>query len=82
MEGNSPSLDYSRRLYGNIHDWYKNADTKARILLTLAGVFLSFLTSTAFTKKNDLDSILELFGLETWILLSFMVAFLMNLPHT
>lgn len=75
-ESISQSLDYSRRLYGNILDWYKNADTKAQILLTLAGVFLSFLTSTAFTNKDNLGSILGLFGLETWILLSCMTVFL------
>lgn len=75
-ESDSPSLDYARRLFDNIIDWYKNADTKAQILLTLAGVFLSFLTSAAFTKKSDLKSILELFGIETWVLLAFMVMFL------
>ena len=76
IENDSPSLKYTQRLWGNILDWYNNADTKAQILLTLASVFLGFLASTAFTKKSDLRPIVDLFGIETWILLSFMTAFL------
>ena len=76
IENGSPSLKYTQRLWGNILDWYNNADTKAQILLTLSGVFLSFLTSAAFTKKSDLKPIVDLFGIETWALLSFMTAFL------
>lgn len=76
IENDSPSLVYVRRLFDNILDWYKNADTKAQILLTLAGVFISFLASTVFAKKKDIQSILDLFEIETWILLFFMVAFL------
>ncbi|MBL6999255.1 MAG: hypothetical protein ISR73_05285 [Gammaproteobacteria bacterium] len=76
IENGSPSLKYTQRLWGNILDWYNNADTKAQILLTLSGVFLSFLTSAAFTKKSDLKPIVDLFGIETWVLLSLMTAFL------
>lgn len=76
IESDSPSLKYTQRLWDNILDWYNNADTKAQILLTLAGVFLGFLTSTAFTKKSDLRPIVDLFGTETWVFLLFMTAFL------
>ena len=76
IESDSPSLKYAQRLWDNILDWYNNADTKAQILLTLAGVFLSFLTSAAFTKKSDLKPIVDLFGEETWLFLLFMIAFL------
>ena len=50
----SPSLEYSRFLYEDVKDWYKNADTKAQILLTLMGAFITFLTSSLFVKANDL----------------------------
>lgn len=50
----TPSLEYSRFLYDDVKDWYKNADTKAQILLTLMGAFVTFLTSSLFVKANDL----------------------------
>jgi hypothetical protein len=40
-----PSLEYSRSLYDECVDWYRNADTKAHILLTLLGVSIGFFTS-------------------------------------
>jgi len=50
----SPSLDYSRFLYEDVKDWYKNADMKAQILLTLMGAFVTFLASSIFVKADDL----------------------------
>lgn len=32
----SDSLEYSRRLYERVIDWYKNADSKAQIILRLS----------------------------------------------
>ncbi len=68
----SGSLEYARRLFSNILDWYKNADTKAQVVLTFDGVFLSFLTSLVFLKKEELRDILSVFGSETWIALVLM----------
>jgi hypothetical protein len=42
------SLEYSRRLYDNIVDWYKSAELKAQVVLSLAGVFTSFLIASIF----------------------------------
>jgi len=75
---NSFSLDYTRQLFENILDWYNNADKKAQILLTISGIFLSFLTGTAFTKTDDLKSIISIFGTETWMLLIATIAFLIT----
>jgi hypothetical protein len=33
------AVDYARRLHDRILNWYKNADSKAQVLLTLDGVF-------------------------------------------
>lgn len=68
----SPSLEYSRLLFENILDWYKSADTKAQVVLTLNGVFISFLAAAIFSKRTDLIEVLTFFRPTTWICLSLM----------
>lgn len=68
-----PALEYSRLLFANILDWYKNADLKAQILLTFDGIFLSILDSSVFGKNDKIVEILSYFGTETWILLGGMI---------
>ena len=68
-----PSLVYTRSLWTNVFAWYTNAEAKAQILLTLAGAFLSFVTSSIFVKKSELAEIVKLFGPETWSLLGLTV---------
>lgn len=60
-------LAYSRRLYGNIVDWYKNAETKAQILLSLDGIFVSLLVASLFRDPAAAGPILDEFGYETWV---------------
>jgi len=33
------ALDYTRHLFDNYIDWYKNADSKGQVLISLNGVF-------------------------------------------
>jgi hypothetical protein len=68
----SQALDYAHRLFENYIDWYKTAETKAQVLLTLVGGFLTFLTGSAFAKRDDLKKVVDYFGIETWILLAAM----------
>jgi hypothetical protein len=70
----SPALEYSRRVFDGVLDWYKNADSKAQVILTIDGAFLAFLTSSIFMEQNNLSKILCRFGLETWLLLALMCA--------
>ncbi|NIS78669.1 MAG: hypothetical protein GTO14_00200 [Anaerolineales bacterium] len=51
-------LEAIRNLYDVVLHWYDNADAKARVLLTLNGALVSFLTSSIFIKTNDLREIL------------------------
>jgi hypothetical protein len=60
----------------NAGGWSRGQEHDSTNVPPDAGVFVSFLTSTVFTKKQDMQSILNLFGIETWMLLLFMVAFL------
>src|SRR5258706_3848944 len=75
---NAPSTgtDYSRRLFENILDWYKSADAKAQIILTLDGVFLSFLTGTLFSKRAEIYQVLHFFKPITWVFLRLMCLFI------
>jgi hypothetical protein len=67
-----PSIEYTRSLYDDVVYWYRNADTKAQILLTLIGVFIGFLTSTVFVKVDDLKDITHYFDKIIWFTLSIM----------
>lgn len=75
-EQGSHSVDYARRLFANVLDWYKNADSKAQILLTIDGAFLSFLTGKVFVRREEIASIFQSFGPETWSALVLMALML------
>jgi hypothetical protein len=66
------ALEYVNAVYAHVEHWYENADQKAQIVLTLDGVFLSFVASHAFTKAADLHDIQVYFGPETTLLLALM----------
>lgn len=66
------TLDYSRRLYERVIDWYKNADSKAQIILTLNGAFVAFLTSSIFKNPDELLKLINKFSTFTWLFLSLM----------
>jgi hypothetical protein len=68
----SEPLDYSRRLYESVIDWYKNADSKAQIILTLDGAFLTFITSSIFKSPDELSKITQRFTFYTWLFLVLM----------
>ena len=73
----SPSLDYARRLFERIIDWYKTADSKAQIILTLDGAFLTFLTTSVFKNPDELSRIIQRFNFSTWLFLVLMCVCLM-----
>ena len=74
MSSQTPSdaVDYARRVFEIVTNWYNNADTKAQIILTLDGVFLTFLTSSLLESSDSVDKIILRFGLDTWSFLILM----------
>jgi hypothetical protein len=68
----SDALDYSRLLLERVIDWYKNADSKAQIILTINGAFLTFLTTSIFKNPEELSKIIQRFTVCTWIFLMLM----------
>jgi hypothetical protein len=67
------SVEYIRRVFDHNLFWYKNADAKAEIILTLDGVFLGFVTSLIFINQIDLIEILRRFTSLSWLCLGLMV---------
>ena len=66
------ALDYARRVFDKVLDWYKNADSKAQIILTLDGIFLTFLTSSVLRNPNEISSVISRFKFDTWLFLALM----------
>ena len=68
----SVALAYSNLVLANTVDWYRNADSKAQIILSLDGALVAFLTSSLFKKAEDLAPITAHFTAFTWVLLAAM----------
>lgn len=68
----SIALNYAHFLFENVVYWYKKADVKAQIILTLDGAFVAFLTSSVFAKPADLSEITQRFTGLTWLFLVLM----------
>jgi hypothetical protein len=71
-------LAYSRSLFDNLVEWYKSADAKAQVILSLDGAFLAFLTISIFTKRQDFLDVIAGFRAETWWALMLMCAALLG----
>jgi pycsar effector protein len=61
------AVEYARRAYGNVLNWYDNADRKAQLILTANGGFLTVLVGFALSKPVELTQTLDTFGPETWL---------------
>jgi hypothetical protein len=68
------ALEHARHLFDNCLDWYRSADAKAQVLLSLDGVFLAFLTSSVFGRPSDAALVVRRFGVDTWTFLGVMCA--------
>ncbi|CAA9474897.1 MAG: hypothetical protein AVDCRST_MAG65-1051 [uncultured Solirubrobacteraceae bacterium] len=64
--------DHVQALYDRVIAWYEDAERKAQLILTLDGVFLSFLSTSAFNSPGELRTITGQFGWETWTCLGLM----------
>ena len=53
----------------NIADWYKTAELKAQVVLSLAGILTSFLIASTFVNRSDGKEIFGAFAWHTWIAL-------------
>jgi hypothetical protein len=72
-----PQREHVQALYDRVIGWYEDAERKAQLILTLDGVFLSFVSAAAFRKPADLRATTSQFGPLTWLLLGLMAACLL-----
>jgi hypothetical protein len=65
----SPTLTYSRSVYASVMDWYKVADTKGQLLLTLNGIYITALSSIVIISPKDLVNRKASLTPVTWLFL-------------
>jgi hypothetical protein len=65
----SAAMNYAQNVFANIIDWYKSADFKAQIILTLDGALIAFLTSSLFKSPSELSQLTQHLAGRTWFLL-------------
>jgi hypothetical protein len=63
-------LEYSRRAYDRVIDWYKVAESKAQLILTVNGVFVTIAFGILSNKSDDAKSLGTTPGPETWLFLA------------
>jgi len=66
--------EYLRDLEVDLRYWYQAAETKAQVVLTVNGLFVTFLTASALASRSDVVQATAAFGAETWAFLAGMSA--------
>jgi hypothetical protein len=64
------ALEYSRSVFEHLMDWYKVADAKGRLLLTLNGIYITVLSSVALASPHNLINHKATLTPATWALLA------------
>jgi hypothetical protein len=77
-EATEISAAYIRRVYASTREWYSVAETKAQLLLTVNGAFVTILSGIIFGKLSDVAAAGARFGPETWLFLGIAVAALVS----
>jgi hypothetical protein len=63
-------VTYLRSVYINVFEWYKIADSKSQLILTLDGALITVATGLVLTSPGQLAAQERRFGWETWIFLT------------
>jgi hypothetical protein len=64
------AVEHLRSLQDSLRYWYQTADTKAQVVLTINGLFLTVLAGSILTRRDDVARTVTVFGPETWVLLA------------
>jgi hypothetical protein len=78
VEATEIAVEYIRRVYVSTREWYTVAETKAQLLLTVNGVFVTILFGILFGRIGDIRAGTAHFGPDTWVFLSASVAALVS----
>jgi hypothetical protein len=71
---NEIAAEYIRRVYANTREWYAVAETKAQLLLTVNGVFVTVIVGVLFGRIEVIGKGTAHFGPEIWVFLTTCVA--------
>lgn len=63
-------VTYLRSVYANVFEWYKIADSKSQLILTLDGALITVATGLVLTSPGQLVAQERRFGWETWVFLT------------
>jgi hypothetical protein len=69
----SSGVEYVRRAYDRAIDWYKVAESKSHILLTVNGAFVTILFGVLSGTIVDVPDLSMKSGVETWVFLGIVV---------
>jgi hypothetical protein len=67
-------VEYSRRVYDQAFSWYKTAESKAQLILTVNGAFVTIALSVLSGKSNGIGPSYSAPGPETWAFLGVAIA--------
>ena len=70
--------EYVRRVYERAMDWYKVAESKAQLILTVNGVLVTVTFSTAAGHISNGRDLAKVAGVETWCFFAVVVAALLG----
>jgi hypothetical protein len=70
VETAGPALEYGRRLYANVFDWYKIADSKGQLLMTFNGIFVTIGSGIILGQPREAAERIKQFELTTWLFFS------------
>jgi hypothetical protein len=65
-------LEHLRGVGADLRYWYQSAETKAQLVLTVNGIFLTFLTASVLASRDEAAQATAVFGPETWAFLAAM----------
>ena len=60
------AIDYQWKLEDILRYWYSAAETKAQVVLTLNGIFITFVTGSILANREAVAQTVAIFGAETW----------------
>jgi|GEM_PF-1652643 len=64
------AVDYLRGVAADLRYWYRSAEGKAQLVLTVNGLFLTFLTTSVLASRSEITQTTAVFGAETWVFLA------------
>jgi hypothetical protein len=66
--------EFVRDIATDLRYWYSSAESKAQLVLTVNGIFLTFLTTGMLASRSTAAQATAVFGPETWVFLAAMSA--------